>query len=184
MSASAISNGTPVAQDDTLQQLSLTARLAIALICFERYCHRHQLRAPEIPVFLDYLWDFPLVLGSHSFRAWEQQQPDFVTIGLGGDIPSSYSIWLDDAGISHHTFRQLVEHTVEIAYGSLYAAANDDESLLHLQHVLTLTKQSTSLPALLPHFSQSRFVDGQGWGMPLSEAERDEWRAQAKTDAS
>jgi hypothetical protein len=171
-----------VDQDQALRQLSLTARLAIALICFERYCRAHQLAAPEIQVFLDYLWDFPIVDGPLSFQAWERQQPDLVTVGLGGDIPDTYLAWLHDAGISSATFRRLVEHTVEIIYGSFYAAAADDEAHVHLQQVLTITEQNKHISALLPLFPQSRFVDGHGWGNPLSETERDEWRALTKAN--
>ncbi len=177
-------NGTQVDQELTLRYLSLTARLAVALICFERYCRAHQLITHEIKVFLDYLWDFPIVNGPLSFRAWERQQPDLVTVGLGGDIPDTYLVWLHDAGISSDTFRRLVEHTVEIIYGSFYAAADDEEAHMHLQHVLAITEQNENISGLLSQFSQSRFIDRQGWGIPLSEAERDGWRVRAKaTDA-
>src|SRR6266508_3076505 len=134
--------------------------------------------------FLDYLWDFPIVNGPLSFRAWERQQPDLVTVGLRGDIPDTYLVWLHDAGISSDTFRRLVEHTVEIIYGSFYAAADDEEAHMHLQHVLAITEQNENISGLLSQFSQSRFIDRQGWGIPLSEAERDGWRVRAKaTDA-
>lgn len=131
-------------------------------------------------VFLDYLWDFPIVDGPLSFRAWERQQPDLVTVGLGGDIPSTYLVWLHDAGISSDTFQRLVEHTVEIIYSSFYAAADNEEAHLHLQHILMITEQSEHISELLTYFSQSRFIDGQGWGIPLSEIKRDEWRTLAK----
>jgi hypothetical protein len=173
-----------VDQDHTLRQLSLTARLAVALICFERYCRAHQLTAPEITMFLDYLWDFPIIDGPLSFQAWQRQQPDLVTVGLGGDIPDAYLVWLQDAGISSDTFHQLVEHTVEIIYGSFYAAADDEEAGIHLQHVLTITEQNENISALLSDFSQSRFADRQGWGIPVAKKERDSWRARPKASGA
>jgi hypothetical protein len=169
-------------QKDELRALSLTARLAVALHCFERYCQAHQLIAPEITVFLDYLWEFPLLDGSSAFRAWESRQPDLVTVGLGGDFPDTCLAWLEAAGISTSEFHQLLEHTVEIVYSSLYAAAADEESLMHLQHVLTITKQTTRIAPLLSQLALSRFADRQGWGNRVLATERDAWRALAKAN--
>jgi hypothetical protein len=172
--------GTDMQQINDLRGLSLTARLAVALLCFERYCHAHQLIAPEITLFLDYLWEFPILDGSSAFQAWESRQPDLVTVGLGGDFPDTYLAWLDAARIKTSEFRQLLKHTVEIVYGSFYAAAADEEALIHLQEVLMISKQTTRIAPLLSHFVHSRFDDHQGWGNRVSAAERDGWRALSK----
>src|SRR5215470_2644254 len=98
---------------------------------------------------------------------WERRQPELVTVGLGGAIPNTSFVWLDDAGITADAFRRLVEHTVEIVYGSFYGAANDDEAFMHLQHVLRMTEQAGHITPLLSLVAQSRFVDRHGWGEPL-----------------
>jgi hypothetical protein len=169
-------------QKDELRGLSLTARLAVALHCFERYCHTHQLIAPEITVLLDYLWELPILDGSSAFRAWESRQPDLVTVGLGGDFPDSCLAWLDAADINASEFRQLLEHTVEIVYGNFYGAAADEEALMHLQHILTISKQATRIAPLLSQLTRSRFADRQGWGNRVSAPERNVWRTLSKSN--
>ena len=171
-------------QNDELQHVSLTARLVVALHCFEHYCHLRQLIAPETTVFLDYLWEFPIEDGPAAFRAWESRQPDLVTVGLGGDFPDTCLAWLDAAGISTNEFHQLLEHTVEIVYGSFYGAAANEDSLMHLHHVLTITKQTGRITPLLLQFTLSRFADRQGWGNRVSGVERDSWRGLSKTNDS
>jgi hypothetical protein len=167
---------TTMTTHQSLAQLSLAARLAIALHCFEQYCQAHRLSSPAIVEFLDYLWQFPTIHGPEAFRSWERKQPLLVDIGLGGYFPEGYSEWLQDAGIEPAEFRALLEHTVEIVYGSFYGASDDSGSLTHLQHVLDLTKQAGITPPPLSHFAHSRFADRHGLGNTLSVAERDRWR--------
>jgi hypothetical protein len=150
-----------------LAQLSLAARLAVALHCFERYCQAHRLTSPALTEFLDYLWELSTIHGLEAFRGWERKQPLLVDIGLGGYFPEGYSEWLQDTGIEPAEFRALLEHTVEIVYSSFYGATDNSGSLTHLQCVLDMTKQAGITPPPLSHFAHSRFADGQGWGNDL-----------------
>ena len=43
------------------KKLSLTARMAIALIIFERYCKQRQIKSSLIDDFCNHLWKWPLI---------------------------------------------------------------------------------------------------------------------------
>jgi hypothetical protein len=163
-------------QNPVLAQLSLTARLAVALACMERYCHAQRFAAPELTEFFDYLWEFPTIHGPDIFALWERKHPVLVDVGLGAAFPDDFAVRLQAARIESPTFRTLLEHTVEIIFGSFYGAADNQGALTHLQYVLEVTDQSDRIMPLLPLFAHSRFADGHGWGNHLSMAERDAWR--------
>jgi hypothetical protein len=160
----------------SLDQLSLTARLAIALHCFERYCQAHRLTSPAISEFLDYLWQLPTIRGSKAFVDWEQHSPTLVDVGLGAYFSEDFIVQLHAAGIAPSEFQALLENSVEIVFGSFYGAADNSGSLTHLRRVLSLTQQAGIIPPPLSYFAHSRFADRQGWGNGLSVAERDMWR--------
>lgn len=159
-----------------LSELSLIARLAIALHCFERYCRKHNLESPEITELSSYLWDFPVIENPDEFNKWELNQPELVDIGLGDKFPKEFAGKLKSKGISQNEFRKLLESVVEIIFWSFYGATDNDNSLKRLKTVISIVNSHgiEAPPALL--FVNSRFVDKHGWGNVLSLTERDKWR--------
>jgi hypothetical protein len=156
--------------------LSLTARLAIAMHCFEQYCRVQGLAVPEVIELQDYLWEWPLVGGSLAFPAWESRHPVLVDYGLGDPMPERLRAALDARHIDEEEFRLLVTSLVEIIWSSFWAASDDAGSLADLAQVLRISARSRiPLPDPAP-FSHSLFAEQHGWGQPLSMAERDAWR--------
>lgn len=157
-------------------RLSLNARLAVALHCFENYCRVHGLRSSAIDAFLDYMWEHPCIASPNEFTAWERARIPLVSVGLGDPFPPDVEQVLQQAGVSPKEFRELLENTVEIVFGSFYGAADDQGSIRHLEAVLSIATASAIVPPSAAMFAQSLFADRHGWGQQLSRPLRDAWR--------
>lgn len=162
--------------DDPVADLSLNARLAIALICVERYCAASTLYHPTIVSFLDHLWMWPLIESVSAFRTWENQQPDLVTVGLGGELMADLQQQLTGVGIEPTRFAAIIMAATEIVYGSLYGACDNPGSATDLHTVLVATGHNQHRTHLIAAFAGSRFTERGGWGRVLTPAERDAWR--------
>jgi len=159
--------------------LSLTARLGLALCCFERYCRVVGLHSPSIQSFLDYMWEWPLRMTPAELTEWESRRTDLVETGLGDPVPDDVRAVLQKRGIDESEFQSLVESTVEIIFGSFYGAAEDERSLAYLTQVVSICARRGIRPPPLSVFAASRFEDRDGWGHDLSIQEGDRWRAEA-----
>jgi hypothetical protein len=157
--------------------LSLTARLAIGLHCFTGYCQARELKHTEIDAFLDDLWDFPLAIASpEAFTKWEDEHPHLVEVGLGDDFSDDFQSVLRHHHIAPQEFRHTIESLIEIVFASFYGASQNQESLDSLRSVIAATTGSAVTPAPSDLFAASLFADNHGWGKPLAESERDQWR--------
>jgi hypothetical protein len=77
-----------------LTQLSLTARLAVALHCVERYCLAHGLTEAAITEFLNYLWQFPTISTPDAFAVWESNTPvRFLPVAEAFPLQALYEPW-------------------------------------------------------------------------------------------
>jgi hypothetical protein len=158
--------------------LSLSARLAVALHCFHRYCQVRGLTGPDIDAFLEHMWQFPCISG-HARVRWERERPVLVDVGLGDRAPPALVERLARARVAPREFRALLASTVDIVFGSLYGAADYHASLQRLGTVLRIAARANVLPPPPASFSNSRFEECRGWGPTLSPRERDVWRYQA-----
>ncbi len=57
------------------KRLSISARAAIGLLIFERFCVLHALELHDNQEFLEHLWDWFLVDGPDEFEPWESKRP-------------------------------------------------------------------------------------------------------------
>jgi hypothetical protein len=160
----------------TYRGLSLTARLAVALHCFSRICQVQNLHHSEIDAFLDDLWEFPLIT-SERWDEWEKNHPPLVETALGNAWPIGFEDYLETQGARPEEFRRLISSVAEIVFSSFYGAADDAFSLKCLSEVLKMAQDRAVEPPPPAGFSQSRFVDGAGWGNPITPSVRDSWRA-------
>ena len=161
---------------DTYYELSLTARLAVALHCFSQYCEKHNLRHPLIDSFLDDLWEFPVV-GSERWDDWENNHPELVGTGLGDPWPTGFEAFLNAQAIDLEQFRHLISSVVEIVFSSFYGASDNNFSLKCLSEVLKMVNVCGINPPPAEVFRGSRFADRAGWGNQMTVTERDAWRA-------
>ena len=157
--------------------LSLVARLGVALCCFERYCRSVGLETKSIQDFLSYMWEWPLMMAPGWFEDWEATRTSLVDFGLGEALPGDVEPALRDRGLDPVEFRSLVEATVEVIWGSFYAASDDLGSLKDLAQVISICERRGIQPPTLAVFAESRFKDGHGWGDRISKDQRDRWRA-------
>lgn len=156
------------------RMLSLTARMAIALLVFERFCKERQLEGRLLVEFSDHLWKWPLIDGPDQFDPWEKSRPELVNFGLGDEASNELASVLESASLEESEFRQIVEGVVEILWASFWGAAEDELSIQALQTVIKRSNMS-HLPSLTP-FKFSRFSDGNGWGEKISLQDCEFWR--------
>lgn len=161
---------------DDYRTLSLSARLAVGLHCFERYCQARGLRHDSIDTFLDHMWNLPC---TRFFPEWEKGNCDLVNVGLGGSVARELLDLLAARSITEAEFRRLVECVVEIVYSSAYGASDDVGSLKYLDQVFSITGVVGVAPPPTQLFLISRFGEQHGWGTLLNRAQRDAWRSKA-----
>lgn len=155
------------------RSLSLKARLAVALVCFERFCAKAGLHHPELTVFFEHMWALP---SADSFPAWDSHKDGLVGVGLGDPFSPAIISLLDVSGVPQHTLRELLMHTVEIVFGSAYGQSDDTGSLQDLEAVLRITSGAGVVPPPAQSFSSSLFSEREGWGAPVSPQTATAWR--------
>lgn len=158
------------------KSLSLIARLAVALHCFEGCCNAWGLESPLIREFLDYMWEWPVKMTAACFGEWESKSAALVEFGLGGEIPGELKGLPENAGVTKDLFGHLTQNTVEIIWGSFYGASDNEGSLEELASVMAVASACGFTPPALEEFGESRFKDKHGWGCVLTREQRDRWR--------
>lgn len=162
-------------RSSALRDMSLTARLAVALHCFEAFCNKMEMVNPEIDALLDHLWEFPLVDRDH-WDEWDGSHPALVEVGLGEPWPSGFEEMLIKRGIDPVQFRTLLGNLVEIIFHNFYVASDDNRSLRFLLDVITIVGRAGVRLHSLDVLMGSLFADRGGWGQRISRDERDHWR--------
>jgi hypothetical protein len=162
-------------------ELSLRARLAVALVCFDLYCQAKRLRHPMLNDFLERMWELPCI---NSLRDWESRPCVLVHAGLGDSFPQEFEDLFHRDKLLKREFRELLESTVEIIYCSAYGKGDNAASLRFLDRVLRICSGANVPPPSVEPFSMSLFADDHGWGKRLSTAERDAWRSRAPGDSA
>ncbi|KTF18380.1 hypothetical protein [Pseudoalteromonas sp. H105] len=156
------------------KKLSLTARAAIALLVFKRYCEMHNLRGAELDKYFEHLWQWPLIDDPSLFDPWQSSRPYLVDFGLGDEASTELIDLLSSVGLSEERFRPIAETATLILWESFWGAAEDSVAMDHLERGL-LASKLTEFPVLTP-FKFSRFEQRDGWGDYITEQDRDFWR--------
>ncbi|EGQ8241618.1 hypothetical protein ACUT8K_000496 [Vibrio parahaemolyticus] len=163
---------------DECKRLSITGRSAISLLIFERFCLLNELNALEINEFLDYLWKWPLVDGPDEFEPWEANRVTLVNCGLGDDFSEDLLNTLTLSGVSEYQFRSILGGIIEILWGSFWGAAENEQSMVALENVISASDLE-QLPVLTP-FKFSLFSQNGGWGDKITSQDLEFWRTCVK----
>jgi hypothetical protein len=162
---------------EQVRELSLTARLAVALVLFSEYCRLRSLQHAEIDAFVDYLWRF---MTTHRrgelFNVWVEEEPALVSVGLGDEFEVELKEHIQSRGVSLAEFRQVVDCVTEVLYGSMYLAADEPRSFGDLVELAAIVKPLGVDWPDLKRFADSRWSDNHGWGKDLSPADVARWR--------
>lgn len=156
------------------KELSLTARMVIALIIFERYCKQKHIENSIIDNFCNHLWRWPLIDGPDQFEPWEQSRTVLINYGLGEQANEEIQGFLSEYNVDEYIFRQIISGIVEILWGNFWGGSEDELSLQSLHDVIRFT-QVENLPTLTP-FKFSRFRDGGGWGQKITAEDCEFWK--------
>lgn len=156
------------------KELSLTARMAVALKIFQRYCKIRNIDSHLVNDFVNYLWKWPLIDGPDQFEPWEKSRTGLVNYGLGDPANNEIHSLLSEHGIDEDDFREIVAGVVEILWGSFWGEAEDELSHRSLVNVIRKCKVEEA-PSLTP-FKFSRFSENSGWGNKLTEEDCEYWK--------
>jgi hypothetical protein len=164
-------------QTQKYYRLSLTARLGVALNCFERFCDVAQIRDQSIDDYLSYLWQFPCIVNAPGFGEWEAHSPMLVDLALsGGDLPLEIMRQLEGTKVSHEEFRLMIEAVVAIIFDSFWTDCDEPGSRKWLDRVVRVAAKAGVQPPPIRPFSISLYRDCGGWGFPITPEQRDMWR--------
>ena len=156
------------------KELSLTAREAIALHCFEKYCEKKQLKCSLIDEAIEYLWKWPLIDGPDEFEPWESNKPALINYGLGAPIPTDVEKVLKIDEVDEKEFKRIVQSLITILWGSFWGASEDELSLNSLKTIIELTSLEKS--PKIKTYQVSKFGDMNGWGNKISKDDYELWR--------
>lgn len=166
----------------SLSALSLRARLAVALICFELYVEKRDLSWPELSQFIESMWELPCV---SNFVTWDKTDlPLLRYVGLGDPIEKDFpefTRYLNEKGVSTSEVSELIQCTTEIIYSSAYGATDDSGSQKFVEKIVDVCMQWGARLPPLGIFSISAFSENDGWSTPISTGQRDEWRNSIRT---
>lgn len=166
----------PADEEFNIRQLSLLARVAVALRLLSIYCERRGLAHLEVDRFVDHQWRFLTVPVSETVRTWEDSTPPLTATALGYEFPPEFEEFLVRRNVPPNEFRSVLASTAEVLYGSMYGAANEPESRKHLLELASFIERFGIEMPSVNAFSPSRWADRDGWGNPLSIEEVAKWR--------
>jgi len=162
--------------------LSLTARACIALHITEAYFRKIGLKHAQIDEFFEHLWQHPLKTEPKEFSEWEAQRGDFVDFGLTDDLPDDLDELLPHIKITEAELFQVVESPVEILWGNFFSDQDEKVSFEYLEFSLDLAEREGLIFPKIDLYADSLYADNNGWGKPISEHTRDQWREQGRVN--
>jgi hypothetical protein len=159
---------------------SVNARLAAALLTMTRVLEREQLTTAELRALVDHLWQWPTI-DERLFADWEQWSNDVLAFALGDQPSENFAAAAEQSSLSMFDLRKLIESTVEIVYGNLFAAT---DHALTLDLLLTVEEIACGRGIDLP---PSEVFDGEpadpslrnGWGGRMTDEQVSVWRSLA-----
>lgn len=155
--------------------LSISARHAVALVCFEKFCEKFDLDHPLITQMLDHQWEWS-TLNSDRFDDWAEKKPQLVWVALGEEYSEEFEVYLISKEIDPVEFRELIESAVEIVDWNLFGNVDEEKSFEFLNQVLEISAKYDISPPPASKFVNSSFKENHGWGKKLTPEERDQWR--------
>lgn len=149
--------------------ISLQARLAIALRCFEDYCDTLGLHHPEVTKMFDYFWGYFTVgtAAGMNWLAWTRSEPKITRVGEASSVGlDDFKALLLSKGVDQEEFRALVFNTENTLFHIFYGGITEKEheiSLKCLHQVLAITRKRGIEPTNIPIFrGQFHRIDGEG----------------------
>lgn len=157
--------------------LSLEARLAIALRCFEDYCEVVELHHPEVTKMFHYLWGyFTAGRGGMEWKSWEQSAPTIARFDPA--YPEDFTDLLLSKGTQLEEFQDLLYNTENTLFHTFYGGVDDyvnEMSLKRLSRVLEIVRSKGIEPINLPVFPGHHYSEDE-LGGGLSNAQLEIWR--------
>lgn len=151
-----------------LEGLSIRARMAVAVACFERALRQLGAVTPEMVTLLEVLWQFPT---ASDLGAWEDDLKYAAAPGLAWRHTVEGAedvIW---EGIDPR-LRRLYEDVEEVGRGNLYSGTRSETTLEPLVLVIEATRAlGVTPPSPLP-LRRFTFAENHGWGRPIRNAAR------------
>jgi hypothetical protein len=139
------------------------ARLAAALVAVEALCSQRNVQDPQVNELIDHLWSW-LTVDETNFQEWYAFDSPLLEAGLGAELPDETAEAFAQVGVNREALRRLVMGLIEILYGNLFAAIDDDATQAHMEAVAeVLAELGIAWP------SRARFPLRDGQARPHAE---------------
>jgi hypothetical protein len=159
--------------------LSLSGRLAVALVVLQRWLSKQKLHDLEVQALLEHQWQW-LTVGPDTFDAWHDVNLPLLDTALAGKaLPQSTIEHCLAVGVDPRRLTLLLTHTAAIVEGSLFSTTHDHESLRSLGVVLEVAAEDGVQPPPAAWFARLQWQDRHGWGSRLSVEELQQLRARS-----
>jgi len=155
--------------------LSVTAKLAISLHAFQKFCLNNRIEGQMINDFLTHLWLWLDPDKSEDFDEWEQSKTELTGFGLGDAATPDLNAIINASKIEEFQFRKIVESVVDILWGNFWGACDHEMATKAFETVLSSCRLDNN-PPITP-FKFSRFDDNSGWGSELSCEDFNYWKS-------
>lgn len=159
---------------DECHCLSITARLAIALLSFERFCHEKSLMHSDIQELIAYLWKWPLIDNEKQFAEWDTKRPVLMQYALGESAKDEFVSYIKASEVEEAEFRFIVSNLIDTFWRSIWHVIDKQGSLAALKNVLTGCRNKDLPPLTL--FKFSLFKDNNGWGRQVTQDDYELWK--------
>lgn len=157
---------------DTIRKISPTARMLIAMICFERYCIYHGITSNETDEIIDHMWSYLYVKTGDDYSRWIDGIDSLAFDPLGEKFPVEYMNRLPTA--IQGEFKYLITECIEV-HATCWYAGDSELSVKALFNVIdVISRYHISLPCIT-YFIQ-RFP-GDSKGVFANDEEIESFRA-------
>ncbi len=154
--------------------LSVSAKLAISLLMFQKFCLVNRVEGRIIDDFQAHLWIWLDPDKDEDFDEWEQSRTELINFGLGDAATPELSLIINASKIEEFQFRKVVESIVDILWGNFWGACDHEMTTNAFETVLSSCKLDKN-PPITP-FKFSRFSDNSGWGSDLTPEDFTYWK--------
>ena len=154
--------------------LSVTAKLAISLLVFQKFCLINRVEGQIIDDFQAHLWIWLDPDKGKDFDEWEQSRTELTNFGLGDAATPELSSIIDASKIDEFQFRKIVESIVDMLWRNFWGACENEMTTNAFETVLSSCKLEKN-PPITP-FKFSRFNDNSGWGSDLTLEDFNYWK--------
>lgn len=163
---------------EDMRQLSISARLALAMCFLNEFCRRHNIEGALLDEYQDYQWSCPVIpFQNGDFEKWYSRMPALASAPEDADL-LTLANYKALSSTNRSRFLKIISLSNDLLQMSFWGAGENDGTFEALKQIKE-TARPNSLPATTL-FKFSNFEAGDGWGSELSERDIELWNWYSK----